>query len=108
VVASNSIKKVGKRVVSRGGNSESTPLGVAKPETNANAGVSARGPPQQQVADDILWGTQAIADEIGRTLSETQYLIRINALPVGRAGRKLIFASRRQLRARLTPKISAA
>jgi hypothetical protein len=105
VVAANSIKKVGKRVVSRGGNSESTPLGVAKPETNPGAGASAQGPPQ--VADDILWGTQAIADEIGRTLSETQYLIRISALPIGRAGPKLIFASRRQLRAHLTPKISA-
>jgi hypothetical protein len=65
--------------------------------------MSSNAAEAQQVADDLLWGTQAIADEIGRSLSETQYLMRIGALPIGRLGPKLIFASRRQLRQRLTP-----
>jgi hypothetical protein len=62
----------------------------------------------QQVAanDDLLWGTQAIADYIGKSLTETQYLIRINALPIGRLGPKTLFASKRQLQQRLTPKIT--
>jgi hypothetical protein len=55
------------------------------------------------ISDDILWGTQAIADEIRRSLSETQYLIRKKAIPVGRLGPKIIFASRSQLRRHLTP-----
>jgi hypothetical protein len=59
-------------------------------------------------ADDVLWGTPAIADFIGKSLSETQYLIRTGALPVGRLGPKTIFSSKRQLRRRLTPKTAAA
>ncbi len=60
----------------------------------------------QQVAvnDDVLWGTQAIADYIGKSLSETQYLIRAGALPIGRLGPKTLFASKRLLRRHLTPK----
>jgi hypothetical protein len=56
--------------------------------------------------NDLVWGTQAIADEIGKSLTETQYLIRIKAIPVGRLGPKTLFASRRQLRQHLTPKLS--
>jgi hypothetical protein len=59
----------------------------------------------QKLTEDLIWGTQAIADEIGKSLTETQYLIRTNALPIGRLGPKTIFASRRQLRRRLTPKL---
>jgi hypothetical protein len=55
---------------------------------------------------DLLWGTQAIADELGKTLTETQYLIRKQAIPVGRLGPKTLFASRRQLRRHLTPRLS--
>jgi hypothetical protein len=58
-------------------------------------------------SDDIAWGTQAIADAIGRKLTETQYLIRIGALPVGRLGPKTIIASKRQLHRHLQ-KVSAA
>jgi hypothetical protein len=59
---------------------------------------------EEKLADDIVYGAQAIADEIGQSLTRTQYLIRIGALPVGRLGPKLLFASRRQLRRRFTAK----
>jgi hypothetical protein len=61
---------------------------------------------QQQLAasDDLLWGTQAIADFVGLSLSEVQYLIREGRLPIGRLGPKTLFASKRQLRRYLTPK----
>ena len=59
---------------------------------------------QSKVGNDLLWGTQAIADYIDRSLTETQYLIRIGALPIGRLGRKTLFASKRQLDRHLTSK----
>jgi hypothetical protein len=59
------------------------------------------------VAEDILWGTQAIADFLGRSLHETQYLIRKRALPIGRLGPKLLFSSKQQLQRRLTPQIES-
>ncbi len=59
---------------------------------------------QEQLTDDLLWGTQAIADFIGKSLTETQYLIRIDALPIGRLGKKTLIASKRQLRRYLTAK----
>jgi hypothetical protein len=62
---------------------------------------------ESKLNDDLVWGTQAIADEIGKTLTETQYLIRIKAIPVGRLGPKTLFASRRQLRQHLTPRKTA-
>jgi hypothetical protein len=60
----------------------------------------------QQLAlnQDLLWGTQAIADYLGKSLTEAQYLIRIGALPIGRLGPKTLFASKRQLQRHLTPK----
>jgi hypothetical protein len=62
---------------------------------------------EPQVSDDLLWGTQAIADFIGKSLTETQYLIRIEALPIGRLGSKTLFASKKQLRRALTPREAA-
>jgi len=61
-------------------------------------------PTEQQVAagDDLLWGCQEIADYIGLSLHEVQYLIRKKKLPIGRLGPKLLFASKRQLRRHLT------
>jgi hypothetical protein len=58
---------------------------------------------KQALANDVCWGTQEIADEIGKSLTETQYLIRKGLLPVGRLGPKLIFALRSQLKRALTP-----
>ncbi len=63
---------------------------------------------QATLGDDLLWGTQAIADHIKRSLTETQYLIRIGALPIGRLGKKTLFASKRQLQRRLTPQTDLA
>jgi hypothetical protein len=60
----------------------------------------------QHPTNDLLWGTQAIADYIGKSLTETQYLIRIKKLPIGRLGPKIIFASRKQLQRHLTPKVA--
>ena len=60
----------------------------------------------EKLYHDLVWGTQAIADEIGKSLTETQYLIRKKAIPIGRLGKTTLFASRRQLRAHLTPKLS--
>lgn len=84
----------------------------AKPEVEApltpereRAADRSQGPPE--VSDDLLWGTQAIADFIGKSLTETQYLIRINALPIGRLGPKTLFASKKQLRRHLTPQQAA-
>jgi hypothetical protein len=61
----------------------------------------------QQLTDDLLWGTQAIADFIGRSLTETQYLVRIGALPIGRLGPKLLIASKQQLQRHLTQALKA-
>jgi hypothetical protein len=59
---------------------------------------------EQQAAagDDLLWGCKEIADYIGLSLREVQYLVRKNKLPIGRLGPKLLFASKRQLRRHLT------
>jgi hypothetical protein len=59
---------------------------------------------QSALSEDLVWGTQAIADELGLTLSQTQYLIRIGAITVARPGPKTLVAFRKQLRRDLTPK----
>jgi hypothetical protein len=56
------------------------------------------------INEDILWGSQAIADEINRSLSEVQYLIRTKKIPYLKLGPKTIVASRKQLRRALTPR----
>jgi hypothetical protein len=63
---------------------------------------------QPALNDDLLWGTKAIADFIGRSLVETQYLIRKGKITVGRTGPKTIIGSKRQLRRELTQKATAA
>jgi hypothetical protein len=62
----------------------------------------------QQFTDDLLWGTQAIADYLGKSLTETQYLVRIKAIPVGRLGPKTIIASKRRLRQHINDKCASA
>jgi hypothetical protein len=52
---------------------------------------------------DVLWGAQAIADELGVSLQRVYYLIRERKIPFSKIGNKTIVASRRQLRRVLTP-----
>jgi hypothetical protein len=59
---------------------------------------------QDTTSDDVLWGAKAIAEYVGLSLSEVQYLIRTKKLPIGKLGPKTLFASKRQLRQHLTPK----
>jgi hypothetical protein len=54
--------------------------------------------PKRAIRDDILWGGQAIADEIGRTLQEIYGLIRTNKIHVTHLGPKTIITTKRQLR----------
>lgn len=61
----------------------------------------------EEPADDLLWGVPRIAKFIGKSLTETQYLIRMGLLPIGRLGPKTIFSSKKELRHHLTPKIPA-
>jgi hypothetical protein len=49
------------------------------------------------LSDDIVWGVDGIATEIGRTPRQTFHLISTGAIPAGKAGGR-IFASRARLR----------
>ena len=55
------------------------------------------------LADDLIWGAGAIADELGVSIQSVYYLIRKRKIPVSKIGSKTIIASRRQLRRALTP-----
>jgi hypothetical protein len=50
-----------------------------------------------RLADDLLAGGAAIAEELGTSVREVYHLHKTQRLPIGRLGRKLI-ASRNQLR----------
>jgi hypothetical protein len=52
---------------------------------------------RERIADDLLIGARAIADELGVPQASVYYLARIKRLPIGRLGRNLI-ASRAKLR----------
>jgi len=58
-------------------------------------------------ASDLLWGTQSIADFLGLSLHEAQYLIRKGELPIGRLGPKTIIASKRRLQQHINDKCAA-
>jgi hypothetical protein len=71
---------------------------------------SVADPQQSELANDLLWGAQQIADFIGRDLDAVYYLIRTGAITVSRPGgpkAKTLIASKRQLRKELTPKTAA-
>jgi len=51
----------------------------------------------ERLADDLLIGAPAIADELGVEEHVVYYLAKMKRLPIGRLGRNLI-ASRRKLR----------
>jgi hypothetical protein len=51
----------------------------------------------KSLADDLLWGAQAIADFLGINVNRVYYLIRIQKLPAAKLGHKKILASKREL-----------
>jgi hypothetical protein len=52
---------------------------------------------QQKLADDLLLGARAIADELGLDEHAVYYLAKMKRLPIGKLGKNLI-ASRATLR----------
>ena len=54
-------------------------------------------PEQQKLADDLLLGARAIADELGVDEHAVYYLAKMKRLPIGKLGKNLI-ASRTTLR----------
>jgi hypothetical protein len=52
---------------------------------------------QQKLADDLLLGARAIADELGVDEHAVYYLAKMKRLPIGKLGKNLI-ASRTTLR----------
>jgi hypothetical protein len=52
---------------------------------------------QQKLADDLLLGARAIADELGVDQHAVYYLAKMKRLPIGKLGKNLI-ASRATLR----------
>ena len=54
-------------------------------------------PPQDKLADDLLIGALAIAQELGVTVPAVYHMVRKRRLPIGRLGKNLI-ASRSKLR----------
>jgi hypothetical protein len=53
--------------------------------------------PDDKLADDLLFGARAIADEIGGTEDQVYYLKKKKRLPIGKCGKTLI-SSRKKLR----------
>lgn len=51
---------------------------------------------RERLADDLLYGAQAIAKELGVTPMQVYHMARLKRLPIGHIGKNLI-ASRRQL-----------
>jgi hypothetical protein len=58
----------------------------------------ARGVRLSQQSADLVWGAQAIADDIGRDVRAVYHLAASGALPIHKKGGRLV-ASRAQLRA---------
>ena len=52
---------------------------------------------QNDIADDVLMGTAAIAAFIGRDRQKVQYLMRRGLLPGGRIGKSWVVSKRRLL-----------
>jgi hypothetical protein len=50
----------------------------------------------KRLAEDLLWGAQAIADYLGLSTDQVYYLIRKKLLPIAKLGGSIV-ASKRQL-----------
>jgi hypothetical protein len=61
---------------------------------------------QPQRSGDLLWGAEAIAHHIDRSVRQTYYLIERQRIPVTKLGHKTIVASRAELDAHLKSETS--
>jgi hypothetical protein len=51
----------------------------------------------ENTPNDVIWGAKKIADHIGRTLSQTYYLIRTKKIPAKKLGPRTIMARKSEL-----------
>jgi hypothetical protein len=58
-----------------------------------------------KAGDDLIWGAQAIADELGIPLHRVYYLIRTRRIPVTRLGAKTLICSRKRLQRALSQQV---
>jgi hypothetical protein len=62
--------------------------------------------PAPPIGDDLIWGAQAIADELGIPIDRVYYFVRKKKIPAAKLGPKTIVASRKALRRALTTVIA--
>jgi hypothetical protein len=53
--------------------------------------------PGIHLADDLVWGAEAIGQVLGINREKVYYLIKKNAIPVSRINKRTLVASRRRL-----------
>jgi predicted site-specific integrase-resolvase len=53
---------------------------------------------EETLADDLLWGAQAVADFLGIKVDRVYYFIRTGRLPIAKLGGKTVIASKKQLK----------
>jgi hypothetical protein len=53
---------------------------------------------EPKVADDLLWGVEAIAKEIGQPVRQVYYMLEKGELPAGKPSGRIWVASRQALR----------
>ena len=63
---------------------------------NVNEGNANNDPPGS-LGDDILWGCNQIAKELGKNPRQIAHLVEAGAIPTGRVGGRIV-ASRKRLR----------
>jgi hypothetical protein len=61
-----------------------------------------KNPMQESLSEDLLWGINAIADEIGRTPRQTFHMAHNGQLPTMKCGGRIV-ASRAALRRHFMP-----
>ena len=61
-----------------------------------------RDPMQEHLSEDLLWGINAIADEIGRTPRQTFHMVHTGQLPTMKCGGRIV-ARRSALRRHFMP-----
>ena len=64
-------------------------LSLARPESNQ--------PKAEPLRDDLIWGVEGIAKEIGKTQRQVFHMISIGAIPAAKVGGRIV-ASRSRIR----------